>query len=195
MDCRPFRGPALRSGASSKQESTLPRTADASNRAREGGGFDSSSRCCRGFAVIGGRSSLPVGCARMPRRSFYGSRIAELGARLASLALASAFLLLPLHGLATPAHRTGASASASTGGAGVGPHSAEAPLHHPEDCPQCRALAQGRAALATAPPPQLTAATPIGAALLCSGARLPHNPARATAQPRAPPARSLARQS
>jgi hypothetical protein len=145
-------------------------------------------------AAVGGTPMLPVGCARMPRRSLYRSRVARLGAPFASLALVSAFLLLPLHGLTTLTHRTQASTAASTASAGVGSHAAEDPLHDPGDCPQCRALAQGRTALATAPAPQLTAATALAVALPCAAEDLPHGPALATAQPRAPPARIPTRQ-
>jgi len=129
----------------------------------------------------------------MPRHSLYRSRVARLGAPFASLALVSAFLLLPLHGLTTLTHRTQASTAKSTASAGVGSPAAGDPLHDPGDCPQCRALAQGRAALATAPAPQLTAATAIAVALFCVGEDLPHGPALPTAQPRAPPARSPVR--
>ncbi|HTF32888.1 MAG TPA: DUF2946 family protein [Myxococcota bacterium] len=130
----------------------------------------------------------------MPGRLLDRSRVAQLGAPLASLALASAFLLLPLHALTTPTHRTGTSTAASTAKPGLGSHAAEDPLHDPGDCPQCRALAQGRAALATALAPQPSAETAIGVALFFARERLPHGPALATAQPRAPPAPTPARQ-
>jgi hypothetical protein len=131
----------------------------------------------------------------MPRRSLDRSCVTQLGAPLASLALASAFLLLPLHGLTTlTQQRTGTSTAASTANTGVGSHAAEDPLHDPGDCPQCRALAQGRAALATALAPQPAAETAIGMALFFARERLPHGPALATAQPRAPPAPTPARQ-
>lgn len=126
----------------------------------------------------------------MPRRSLHRSRVALF----ASLVLASAFLLLPLHGLTTPTHRTGPSTAASTASAGVGSHSDGTPLHDPGDCPQCRALAQGRTALAAAPVSQPEAGSAVGIALLWGSERLPHGPALATAQPRAPPAHTPARQ-
>ncbi|HBZ71954.1 MAG TPA: hypothetical protein DEP35_20385 [Deltaproteobacteria bacterium] len=116
------------------------------------------------------------------------SRVAQLGAPFAALALASAFLFLPLHGLTTLTHRAGVSAPVRPAITAIGSYSTEDPPHDPGDCPQCQALAQGRAALATAPAPQPVAVTAIGVALLCGRDRLPHDPALATAQPRAPPA-------
>ena len=129
----------------------------------------------------------------MPRGSLHRSRVGRFGVPFAALALISAFLLLPLHGIETPTPGAGGCALTRMG-ADSGSHSSEGPIHDPGDCPQCRALAQGRAALATAAPPQPVTAKAIGAPSLSAADRLPHGPALATEQPRAPPAATRSRQ-
>jgi hypothetical protein len=129
----------------------------------------------------------------MPRGSLHRSRVGRFGVPFAALALISAFLLLPLHAIVTPTHGAGGCALTSVD-ADSGSHPAEGPLHDPGDCPQCRALAQGRAALATAAPPQPVTAKAIGAPSLSAVDRLPHGPALAPEQPRAPPTPPPSRQ-
>ena len=145
-----------------------------------------------GSRFVGGAATLPVGWARMPRGSFCRSRVARFGAPFAGIALVSAFLLLPLHGVLafTPPTASGAPTCAD-----AGTHPAQDPFHDPGDCPQCRALAQGRAALATAAPPQPATHCALAVPSLLVDERVPRGPALTPEQPRAPPLRPTALQS
>ncbi len=130
------------------------------------------------------------------RRDLAGrARRIRAGASFSLFALLATLLLLPLHGTQTssPSSRQAlaapiAAAATPAPAATMGAPARGAPVHDATDCPQCRALAQARAAVAAAPPVARSWVLLTRAPRAEGIPPLPGRPDPGPARPRAPPA-------